>query len=230
MWSVASSFPYFIFKASLEVRKFCFCFTDSKGDKTSKGKKKNRRRKDQLKNASVEESIETHEKVWTIMWLNLDFSPWMIIETWYAYSSELLRVIIFFFTCIRIRMVLILNAMVLKLTSYGPILVGHQNCQMRKMRLFRIRLSLMMVISMMRLTLHWRRKLIGELDRFSGYWICLLLINSEDISFIFLASGAPNCDCTIFFQHMKKECGAEMGVIGLSMYFLTVFLVYFSVG
>ncbi|XP_041026863.1 SKP1-like protein 21 [Juglans microcarpa x Juglans regia] len=35
---------------------------DSKGDKTSKGKKKNRRRKDQLKNASVEESIETHEK------------------------------------------------------------------------------------------------------------------------------------------------------------------------
>lgn len=35
---------------------------DSKGVKTSKGKKKNRRRKDPQKNASADESIESHEK------------------------------------------------------------------------------------------------------------------------------------------------------------------------
>ncbi|KAE7999489.1 hypothetical protein FH972_003912 [Carpinus fangiana] len=35
---------------------------DSKGVKTSKGKKKNRRRKDPQKNASADESVESHEK------------------------------------------------------------------------------------------------------------------------------------------------------------------------
>jgi hypothetical protein len=48
-------------KASVEVKKFCF--TDSKGIKTSKGKKKNRRRKDPQKNASADESIESYGKV-----------------------------------------------------------------------------------------------------------------------------------------------------------------------
>lgn len=47
-------------KASLEVRKFCF--TDSKGIKTSKNKKKNRRRRDQQKNGSPNEANETHKK------------------------------------------------------------------------------------------------------------------------------------------------------------------------
>jgi hypothetical protein len=64
----AVKFSFFVFPLppplnsfSLEVKKFCF--TDSKGIKTSKGKKKNRRRKDPQKNASADESIESYGKV-----------------------------------------------------------------------------------------------------------------------------------------------------------------------
>ncbi|KAB2597714.1 SKP1-like protein 21 [Pyrus ussuriensis x Pyrus communis] len=46
-------------KASLEVRKLCF--TDSKGIKTSKNKKKNRRGKDQQKSTCLYEANEIHE-------------------------------------------------------------------------------------------------------------------------------------------------------------------------
>ncbi|CAN6710989.1 unnamed protein product [Malus baccata var. baccata] len=47
------------YTASLEVRKLCF--TDSKGIKTSKNKKKNRRRKDQQKSTCLYEANEIHE-------------------------------------------------------------------------------------------------------------------------------------------------------------------------
>ncbi|KAM2647466.1 hypothetical protein TB1_000714 [Malus domestica] len=47
------------YTASLEVRKLCF--TDSKGIKTSKNKKKNRRRKDQQKSTCLYEANEFHE-------------------------------------------------------------------------------------------------------------------------------------------------------------------------
>nr|XP_028952071.1 SKP1-like protein 21 isoform X1 [Malus domestica] len=46
-------------EASLEVRKLCV--TDSKGIKTSKNKKKNRRRKDQQKSTCLYEANELHE-------------------------------------------------------------------------------------------------------------------------------------------------------------------------
>ncbi|KAB2597708.1 SKP1-like protein 21 [Pyrus ussuriensis x Pyrus communis] len=46
-------------EASLEVRKLCF--KDSKGIKTSKNKKKNRRRKDQQKSTCLYEANEIHE-------------------------------------------------------------------------------------------------------------------------------------------------------------------------
>ena len=51
-------------------------------------------------------------------------------------------------------MVLILHAIVPKLINCGPILVRHQNYLMQKMMLLQIRLSSMMVILMMKLTLH----------------------------------------------------------------------------
>ncbi|KAJ0113055.1 hypothetical protein Patl1_00460 [Pistacia atlantica] len=51
---------YFLFTASLEVIQIFL--TDSKGVRTSKNKKKHRRKKDQQKSASADETIKTHKQ------------------------------------------------------------------------------------------------------------------------------------------------------------------------